>query len=143
MRNRSFAALEYIQLHQNGFTETGANSLNLNIGGINTNSFRGLLGSRIVGDFQLRGGRLLSLEARSLWRHEFLDEARVLDANFAGQPGGPFVVDGINVDRDTAILGTGLSFRLSRSTSFYTNYDLLISQRQTAHAASGGLMFAW
>jgi outer membrane autotransporter protein len=138
-----FAALEYIQLHQNGFTESGADSLNLTVGGVGADAFRSLLGSRIASDFRLRGGRLLSLEGRALWRHEFLDEARVLDASFAGQPGSPFVVDGINVDRDTAILGTGLTLYLNRHAKLYTNYDILTSTNYTAHAGTAGLMLAW
>ena len=129
------AALQYIQLHQNGFLESGAQSVDL--------SFRGLLGSRLVSYLQTKSGRLLSLEGRALWRHEFLDEARVLDATFAGQPGGAFVVNGVNVDRDAAVLGAGLTFHLSAGWRLHANYDLLTNQNYTAHAGTGGLTFLW
>jgi len=137
------AALQYIQLHQNGFIESDAQSVDLSVGGVHADSFRGLLGTRLVSYFQTDSGRLLSLEGRALWRHEFLDEARVLDATFAGQPGGAFTVDGVNVDRDAAILGAGLTFHLSTGWKLHANYDILTSANYTAHAGTGGLTFVW
>jgi len=138
-----YVALEYIQVHQDGFVEAGADSLDLEVGGIGADAFRGLLGTRLIRYFQTRGGRLASLEGRALWRHEFLDEARVLDARFFGQPGGQFVVNGLNVDRDAAILGGGLTLCLSDGVKLYANYDVLTSTNHTAHAGSGGLMLLW
>ena len=138
-----YAALQYIQLHQDGFTESGADSVDLSIGGIGADSFRGLLGTRILKDIATRNGHQIALEGRALWRHEFLDEARIVDAAFAGQPGGAFVINGVNVDRDAAILGGGLNFCLCSGAELYVNYDLLVSQNYTAHAGTGGLSLAW
>ena len=138
-----YVALQYIQLHQNGFGESGADSLNLSVGGVHADSFRGLLGTRLTRCFRTNTGRLGTIEGRALWRHEFLDEARILDAQFAGQPGGAFAIQGVNVDRDAAILGGGLSLRLTDHAKIYANYDLLISENYAAHASTGGLMLAW
>lgn len=138
-----FVALQYIQLHQNQIHENDADTLSLQIKGIHADSFRGLLGLRAVRDVQLPGYRLLSLEGRALWRHEFLDEARLVDAQFVGIPGSTFIVEGLNVDRDVAILGGGLTFCLSSGTELYANYDLLISENYTAHSGTGGLMLVW
>lgn len=138
-----FVALQYIQLHQNKIRERDAELTNLWIGGINADSFRGLLGLRAVRDFQLPGYRLLSLEGRVLWRHEFLDEARLVDARLASYPGSSFTVQGVSVDRDVAILGGGLTFCLRTGAEIYANYDLLISQNYTAHTGTGGLTLMW
>ena len=138
-----FVALQYIQLHQNGFDESGADSVNLSVGGIGADSFRGLLGTRLVGCFQTNTGQACTIEGRALWRHEFLNEARVLDAEFAGQPDGSFAISGVNVDRDAAILGGGLTYCLTKNAKLYGNYDLLFSQNYAAHTSSAGLMLAW
>ena len=138
-----YVALQYIQLHQNGFVESGADSVDLSVGGVHADSFRGLLGTRLVRSFLTKGGRPLSLEGRALWRHEFLDEERILDAGFAGQPGGTFAVRGVNVDRDAAVLGTGVTLGLAQGVKLYANYDVLTSTNYTAHAGSGGLEVVW
>jgi uncharacterized protein with beta-barrel porin domain len=135
-----FAAVQSIQLYQNRFTESEADSLDLAVGGLRANSFRGLLGSRLVDHSKTKGGRSMSLEGRALWRHEFLNESRVLDATFAGQSGA-FVINGVNVDRDAAILGTGLNLCLSPRARFYANYDTLTSQNYTAHGGNVGFTF--
>jgi len=138
-----YAALQYIQLHQNDFLENGAQSVDLSVGGVHADSFRGLLGSRPGSFLETKSGRLLSLEGRALWRHEFLDEARVLDATFAGQPGSAFVIKGVNVDRDAAILGCGTAYYLTKGAKLFADYDLLVSDNYTAHAGTGGFMYVW
>ena len=138
-----YAALEYIQLHQNGFTETGADSVNLSVGGVGADAFRGLLGTRVLSYLRTDAGRLVTLEGRAAWRHEFLDDNRILDATFAGQTGTAYAIQGINVDRDAAILGTGLTYDMTKSLKFGLNYDLLFSANYTAHAGSGNVALAW
>ena len=138
-----YAALEYIQLHQNGFAETGAGAADLSVGGVEADALRGFLGSRLSSYFRTNEGRLITLEGRAAWRHEFLNESRVLDAGFAGQTGAAFAIDGINVDRDAALLGTGLSFDVTKTFKLSANYDLLLSTNYAAHAGTGGAEFAW
>ena len=138
-----YAALEYIQLHQNGFTETGADSMDLSVSGQQADAFRGLLGSRVLSYFRTDAGQLITLEGRAAWRHEFLTENRILDATFAGQGGTPMAIFGENVDRDAAILGTGLSYDLTKSLKLSANYDLLLSTNYTAHAGAGTVEFGW
>ena len=138
-----YGALEYIQVYQNSFTETGADSIDVATGGEQAAAFRSLLGTRLFSNFHTDSGMLLTLEGRAAWRHEFLDESRVLDASFAGQTGGTFAIAGVNVDRDAAILGTGLTCHISKAFSVFANYDVVVSQDYTAHVGSGGLQYAW
>jgi len=138
-----FAALEYLQVHQNDFIETGADSINNSIRGINAAAFRSLLGARALHHYRTQTGRMISLECLAAWRHEFLDDLRIIDAMFPGQPGGAFTVAGVNVDRDAAILGAGLSFAVWSQCKLYANYDLLLSRNYAAHAGAGGLQYSW
>ena len=143
VRVQPFGAIEYVNLHQGGFTESGAQSVDLTTGSVNANSLRGLLGARLTSYYPAYNGGWVSLEGRALWRHEFLDEDRVLGAGFAGQTAAGFVVRGVNVAQDAAILGSGATFCLPWGTTIYTNYDLLLSDGYSAHTGSGGLTFVW
>jgi outer membrane autotransporter protein len=138
-----FAALEYIGVQQNAFAEQNANSIDLQVNALDANAFRGLLGTRILNYYRTGTGRLLTLDASAAWRHEFLNDNRVLDALFVGQTGGTFAVSGANVDRDAAVVGTGLNYALSNKCSVYANYDLLFSANYAAHAGLGGFQYAW
>ena len=138
-----YAALEYIQVQQDGFVESHADSLDLSVNGINADAFRGLVGSRLMSYLRTGSGRLVSLEGRAAWRHEFLSQTRILDAVLVGQSGTPFAVAGVNVDRDAAILGCGLSTNLTQAWKFCTNYDLLFSENYAVHAASASLQCCW
>ncbi len=138
-----FGALEYIGVRQEGFAETNANSIDLDVAGLNANAFRGLLGTRLLSYFRTQSDKLLTLNASASWRHEFLDDNRVLDATFVGMPGSAFAVSGVNVDRDAAIVGTGLNYAMSAHCSAYANYDLLFSRNYAAHAGLGGFQYVW
>ena len=101
-----YVGLEYIQLHQDDFVENGANSIDISTGGVQADAFRSMIGSRLLANLPTKSGRPLTVEGRAAWRHEFLNENRIMDASFAGQTGTNFAVAGINVDRDAAIVGT-------------------------------------
>ncbi len=138
-----FGALEYIGVRQEGFAETNANSIDLDVAGLNANAFRGLLGTRLLSYFRTQSDKLLTWNASAAWRHEFLDDNRVLDATFVGMTGSAFAVSGVNVDRDAAIVGTGLNYAMSNHCSAYANYDLLFSRNYAAHASLGGFQYVW
>jgi outer membrane autotransporter protein len=137
-----YAALQYIYLRQNGYTETGAGVLNLDVGGIDANSLRSLVGSRLQYDRGWRGGRLLP-EVRALWLHEFLDTDSVVNSFFAPIGGGSFAIQGLNLGRDWAILGGGVRYDLASGWQLYGNYDAQVNTRQVFHVGSGGLQYAW
>lgn len=138
-----FAALEYIGVRQDAFTESGADSIDLDTQALNANAFRSLLGTRLLGCFRTQSDRLLTWNASVTWRHEFLNDGRVLDASFVGQTDAAFAIYGANVDRDAAIFGTGLNYALSPHCSLYANYDLVFSRNYTANAGLGGFQYAW
>jgi fibronectin-binding autotransporter adhesin len=138
-----FAGLEYIGVQQSAFTEHGANSVDLQVSDSTANAFRGLLGTRLLNYYRTKSDHLITLDASAAWRHEFLNDNHVIDALFAGQTGGAFAVSGANVDRDAAIIGTGLKCDLFEHSSIYANYDVLFSKDYVAHAGMGGFQYVW
>jgi len=136
-----YAALQYIYLRQNSFTESGADSLNLSVAGLDANSLRSLLGGRMQFNRSWsRRGSLLP-EFRAVWLHEFLQTSSVVNSFFAPIGGQSFAVQGLNLGRDWALVGGGLRWDLDSRWSFYGNYDAQVNGQQAFHVGSGGLQF--
>jgi uncharacterized protein with beta-barrel porin domain len=138
-----FMAIQYIYLRQNGFTETGADSLNLQVDGIDTNALRGILG--IYGDrpVQLQNGQVIAPRLRALWLHEFLQPETSFNSTFSSVGGASFITQGLNYGRDWAVLGGGLNWLLTDRCSLFADYDLQVNAVQALHLGSGGLQYAW
>lgn len=134
-----FAALQYAYLRQNSFIETGANSLNLAVDGIDANSLRSLIGARV----QYRQGRSLQPELHALWLHEFLDTDTLLTTQFGGTPGAGFVIKGLDLGRDWALIGGGLNWQLDNNWSLFGYYNAQTNANLTFHAGSGGVQYTW
>jgi len=138
-----YAALQYIYLRQNSYTETGADSLNLSVGGIDANSLRSLIGGRLQYTSGSRLGHRLLPEVRALWLHEFLATDVAVNSFFAPVGGGSFAIQGLDLGRDWAILGGGLRYELDSGWQMYFNYDAQVNTQQVFHVGSGGLQYAW
>lgn len=138
-----YVALQYIYVRQNSFTESGAGVLDQSVAGVDTHALRGLLGTRLAQAWSTRHGRTLVPELRAAWMHEFLEPSSTLTAVFAPVGGGSFAARGLNFGRDWAVLGAGAQYILTRNTSLFANYDLLVNARQAWNAGSGGVQFVW
>jgi len=138
-----YTALQYIYLRQNSYTETGADTLNLANSGIDANSLRSLVGSRLQSTYTTRGGHLLYPELRALWLHEFLATDMVVNSFFAPIGGSSFATDGLNLGRDWAILGGGVRYELPSGWQLTANYDAQVNTQQVFHVGSGSLQYAW
>jgi uncharacterized protein with beta-barrel porin domain len=138
-----FVALQYIYLRQNGFTEQGADALNLRVSGIETDSLRNVLGIYACRNFRTSGGQTWCPTVRALWLHEYLDTETSLNSVFAGTGGASFGTRGLNLGRDWAVLGCGLNWLASDRLSLYASYDLQLNAVQTLHLGSGGLQYVW
>ncbi len=144
MTLQPFGGLQYVYVRQNGFTETGAGAANLNVAGIDTNSLRSLLGSRL--QFQSRSagnGWLVAPDVHGIWMHEYLDTTSIVNAQFAGLGGAGFTANGLNLGRDWAIVGAGLSARPSNRWELRADYNTQFNDRQVFHIGSGTVSYFW
>jgi outer membrane autotransporter protein len=138
-----YAALQYIYLRQNSFTETGADSLNLAMAGVDAHSLRSLVGGRLqLGQFAVGEHRLLP-ELRALWLHEFLATDVVVNSYFAPIGGGSFAIQGLDLGRDWALVGGGVRCELAGGWQLYGNYDAQVNSQQVFHVGSAGAQVAW
>jgi autotransporter-associated beta strand protein len=139
-----FVALQYVFLRQGEFSETGANSVDLNAGGTDTNSLRSELGARLQHVFYNHNGRRSLPEVHAMWLHEFLDTNTVLNASFAGGGGATgFAVQGLDLGRDWALVGCNWTWEMHDCWSMFVNYDCQTNTQQTFHIGSGGIGHMW
>ena len=138
-----FARLQGSTATQAGFTENGADSLDLTVAGQTTNSLRSVLGTQLGGAIDLGWREKLGLVFRLGWSHEYADTSRPVNASFAGAPASPFTVAGAEAPRNGAVLGLAASTAIAEATSVYLRYDGELAGGNTSHVFSGGVRFAW
>ena len=90
-----YVAMQYVYLRQNGYAETGADSLNLSLGGVDANSLRSILGGRLQLTPGVVAGQRWHPELRALWLHEFLDTDLSVTSIFSPVAGGGFSIGGL------------------------------------------------
>ena len=62
---------------------------------------------------------------RAIWMHEFLRQtAGLVDAEFASLPGAGFAIRGLDLGRDWAVVGPGITWAVRDRVSLFANYDV-------------------
>jgi outer membrane autotransporter protein len=138
-----FARLQASTSTQNGFSESGADSLNLTVAPITTNSLRTVLGAQLGANLDAPWRDKLKLVMRLGWSHEFADMTRPVTASFAGAPALGFTTFGATAPRDGVVLGLGGSTNVAERTKVYLRYDGDLAGANTNHILSAGVRFTW
>lgn len=138
-----FARLQGYTGTQNGFTETGAQSLNLTVAQQTTNSLRSVIGVQLGGAMDLGWREKLALQFRLGWSHEYANTARPVAATLAGAPLSPFTTYGIAPQRDGAVLGFSANTAIADGTSLYLRYEGNLSGQDSTHALTAGVRMTW
>jgi len=113
---------QYTHLKMDGFTERGADSLNLRVRDFNGESLRSYLGGRIAYTHRVNPGFTVIPELRAFWQHEHLDEGTSIPAELNGGngPGFNYFMEG--GDEDAVYAGAGVSMRIGDSLTLGTFY---------------------
>jgi uncharacterized protein YhjY with autotransporter beta-barrel domain len=138
-----FARLQASSLWQNGFGESGAQSLNLDVAAQTTQSLATTFGVELAGALPLGSERPLELALRLGWQHEFADTSRPMTAAFSGAPSAGFTVYGATPQRDAVILGFSARTNLAEATQLYLRYDGQLASGFNNHALTAGLRLNW
>ena len=137
------ARFQTVAASQQGFSEWGAQSLNLQVQQQNTTSVRTVLGADLAASLPLGSERSLGVTLRLGWAHDYADTSRPMTAAFAGASAVPFTVYGAQPMRDSAVIGLGLSTQIASSTQLYLRYDGELNGRDDNHTFSAGLRMTW
>jgi autotransporter-associated beta strand protein len=138
-----FGRFQISSVTQNGFSESGAQSLDLNVFQQTTNSQRTTIGADLAGAIGIGDDRKLNLDFRLGWMHEFADTSRPITAAFAGGPGNAFTVFAAPPGRNSAVLGLSAMANIAAATQLYLRYDGEIATGTDNHAINVGVRFSW
>ncbi|CAN7655587.1 autotransporter domain-containing protein [Bosea sp. LjRoot9] len=136
-----FAGLAYVNLHTDGFSETGGAAA-LTARGDDTRLGYSTLGLRASTNFTLQGilasrGVDLTLRGGLAWRHAFGDVDPTTTLAFSGA--SAFSIAGVPIARDAAIVEAGLDLAIGKSATLGLAYTGQLAQDTQDHAFKGVL----
>ncbi|TAJ40538.1 MAG: autotransporter domain-containing protein [Reyranella sp.] len=138
-----FARLQGLTTTQNGFSESGADSLNLSVAAQTTNSLRSVLGVTLGGAMDLGWREKLAAQFKLGWAHEYAGTDRPVTASFAGAPALAFTTFGATPQRDGIVIGLNATAPVAERTSLYVRYEGEIQGVDNSHAGSIGIRLTW
>ncbi|MEA3126746.1 MAG: hypothetical protein QOD67_3765 [Caballeronia sp.] len=137
-----FVALEMQSVESQGFTETGADSVNLAVSGNTANSMRSLLGAQWRKDVDWLG-RGWNLKGQLAWAHQYGTQTQSINARFEGAADSAFTVHGSGPARDRAQVGLAARVELGRQIHAFLRYDGESGGGGHTHAGSAGIDYRW
>jgi uncharacterized protein with beta-barrel porin domain len=138
-----FTRLEATTIAQRGFTEWGAEGLNLAVAGQRTSSLRTVLGAEFTTAYKLGWQEPLGLQLRAGHAHDYADMTRPVTAAFAAAPWARFTLQGAAPPRDSATVGLRLWTMLAEGYWPFLRYDGDIARGADSHAINAGLRIHW
>jgi uncharacterized protein with beta-barrel porin domain len=133
-----FCELNYVNMDEDGYEESGAGGANLKIDSTNVESFKSGFGIRLAKLFNLQNGLSVKPEISYRWEHEFKDDAVSNSASFVSA-GSSFTTEGIKPDANHHIFGAGIKAFMGRQLNLYLNYECDRSDSYRSHNGLVGI----
>jgi len=135
-RIEPFANLAYVNLHTDGFRETGGAAALIGTSADTDATFT-TLGLRAQTTFNL-GGANLTAKATLGWRHAFGDVTPLASLRFAGGGNG-FGIAGVPIARNAAVIEAGLDYAIAPNATLGLSYGGQFGSGTADHAAKANL----
>ncbi|WP_269583371.1 autotransporter domain-containing protein [Roseibium sp. Sym1] len=132
-----FAGLAHVNLHTDGFTESGGAAA-LTVNAANSSATFSTLGLRAGGSFDL-GQAVLKVHGGLGWQHAFGALNPSVQNSFAG--GADFSVWGAPIARDVLTIDAGLDLDLTENATLGVAYDGYLSGDSNLHDVKANLTF--
>jgi len=121
-----FTTLQYTYLAMQGFTETGADSLNLDVSPYDSSSLLYTLGAQAAYNWKVSDNVVITPTAFAGWQHEFLQNGYTINSTFAtGGPATPFNYNTSSPARDNFYGGVGVTVGVGdrwQATATYSSF---------------------
>jgi outer membrane lipase/esterase len=131
-------SLAYSSLGVNGYTESGAGSLNLKVSPQQADSMQSGVGVKVAAPLQVGSAKVVP-QVCATYQHEFADGSRVIDARLSqGSSALAFQTD--PPGKDFAVVGGNVTVYARKNLGLQVNYNTEVGrQRATAHMINAGL----
>jgi uncharacterized protein YhjY with autotransporter beta-barrel domain len=134
-------SLRYMRLHLDGFTETGAGSLNLTVDSRDYDMLQSGLGVKMGRPFLREGARFLP-EVHLKWMYDFIGDRQQATATFAG--GGPsFSTEGFDPPQSSVDAGASLAVAVQSGVVLSLRYDFEIKKDFRSHTGMITVRYAF
>ena len=121
-----FTTLQYTYLGVQGFTETGAGALDLDVDPYNSSSMLYTLGGQAAYNWKLSRDVIVTPTVFAGWQHEFLQDSYQINSSFnTGGPAAPFSYTTGTPARDNFYGGAGVTVGLGdrwQATAIYSAF---------------------
>lgn len=134
------ASLLYSHLNVDGFTETGANSINLIVDDQSYDFLQQGLGAKIVTEFVDGNQQKWTPSLHALWLYDYIGDQAASTATFTGG-GASFQTEGLEPEQSSYNVGVGITVYPNQSLSLSLGYDFEGREDYTGHSASGTLRY--
>jgi outer membrane autotransporter protein len=131
--------MDWNHVTQNGYGESGAGALDLNIGSLTADRLRGSVGGQILHDADLFGVKTQPY-LRAFYSYDFLNSGVNTTSTFAGG-GAAFITPGQNLDHSTGTVGAGLNVLAEENLTASLGYDVNFGSGYQAHTAQATLRY--
>ena len=126
------ASLEYTHMRIHGYTETGADALNLNVAAQRNDFLQAGLGASVRFSNWLGHGKLSST-LRTMFLYDTIADPQTVSSSFTGGGGTSFTTRAPDTARQSVKLGVGMSYALGRYRTWSLNYDTLLKDGFIGH----------
>ena len=134
------AALQYVHLDVNSFTESGAGTADLAVNDQTDDSLRSRLGAEIRYSMLWYGKVAATPHLSASWQHEYLDNSNGITSQFSGAGLGSFTVNTARPDRDAAFIDAGLDTQWDSNFNLFVDYETQAGQSDYfAQSVEGGV----
>ncbi|MHB9074490.1 MAG: autotransporter outer membrane beta-barrel domain-containing protein [Desulfobaccales bacterium] len=132
------ASLAYSSLWVDGFTETGAGSLNLKVDPQHAESLQTGVGAKLAVPLRVASAKVVP-QLCATYQHEYLDGTRGIDARLS-QGSSTFSFQTEHPGRDFAVVGANVTVYAKKNIGVQVNYNTEVGRaRYTAHLLNAGL----
>jgi outer membrane autotransporter protein len=138
------AALSWVNLQQDAFTESGAGDADLAVLGGTANTLTSALGARVTRSFNTGDGNNARLELRAYWTPTLTDTETHVTSRFAEAPDSPvFTVASTQPSRDAALFGAGFTAQMWKNLSLHVDYNTPLSDSESSQTVVAGMQYTW
>ncbi len=140
------AGASWTHVNTDGYTESGtAGPLALVVAEMDSDTVTSFLGFNLARPFVMNDGNgAIVPEVEAYWSHEYGDQDETVNQRFvASAPGTSTAITSAGRDRDSAVIGAGLTVRISEKLAVGVRYDGSFSGTDKTHGTSGVLRLDW
>lgn len=135
--------IEYGYVDRAGFSEHGADVMNLEVEREDQSSLRSVVGARLAHSTQTDDGMRIEPMLEVAWVHEYLEQEAELGAALSAAPDAGFRVQGTALDRDRARVGAGVSLQLSSTATLDVGYRGEFAGSDAYHDVAATFRMLW